>query len=489
MSTKKRFSISMMAVCLSFSLAACSSQTSGDKPSANPVSSVSESSAKNVGSQSSEASISSDVSSLSTDDTNEPEDYLDECSYSSDNSVCLKITRDQSDADKDVAIVIDGDKEIPVDIATGIYGAYIEKSDCDGDGEDEYLIAECEGTGSGCSQYGLCIVDKEGEDYTLTRYDSSFFSDILARRISTQYDKDLNWADILIDGKEDHYVYSVSLNGLNRSGEDSGEFSGFVWSDIIDIKFLDGKVWLAAPAGVVFSDNNVPDYDLGLNITAPITINRDKTVTVGDIRPYEARTSIGYELDPSSEKESRINTVTCDINRDGIEDAILVTYITDKDFDGNFTESTFRNGAFGHVKIIEGTEDTKNDTTLFESMIPSWMKEYALAHTGNCQVFLSTVDGKDYVVYTSLYDGQGDSDYEYEVFFLKDGYLFQADHAEIEFKTEKKPDLKTFFDGLYKWINDDSVLLMATDIDLDLGVYFSRGETIANPDVYYSQKK
>nr|MCR5310452.1 hypothetical protein [Lachnospiraceae bacterium] len=151
MSTKKRFLISMMAVCLSFSLAACSSQTSGDKPSANPASSVSESSAKNVESQSSESSISSEVSTLSTDNTIESEDYLDECSYSSDNSVCLKITRDQYDADKNVAVIIDGDKEIPVDIATGIYGAYIDKYDCDGDGVDEYLIAECEGTGSGCS--------------------------------------------------------------------------------------------------------------------------------------------------------------------------------------------------------------------------------------------------------------------------------------------------------------------------------------------------
>ena len=59
----------------------------------------------------------------------------------------------------------------------------IEKFDADGDGEDEYLIAECEGTGTGIAQYGLCIVEKTDEGYELTRYESDYFSSILEKDI------------------------------------------------------------------------------------------------------------------------------------------------------------------------------------------------------------------------------------------------------------------------------------------------------------------
>lgn len=47
------------------------------------------------------------------------------------------------------------------ELATGAYGPRIEKFDYDGDGEEDYLIAECEGSGTGFSVYGLVIFKRK----------------------------------------------------------------------------------------------------------------------------------------------------------------------------------------------------------------------------------------------------------------------------------------------------------------------------------------
>ena len=62
--------------------------------------------------------------------------------YSSDQAVCLR-----QDYLHLTSVIIDGDEEIPVDIEFGVYAPIIEKFDTNGDGKEEYLIAECEGAG------------------------------------------------------------------------------------------------------------------------------------------------------------------------------------------------------------------------------------------------------------------------------------------------------------------------------------------------------
>ena len=199
--------------------------------------------------------------------------------YNSDKSVY--ILQDYSDMSSKI---VDGDTEIPIEIAMGMYGPSIEKLDIDGDGEDEYIIAECEGTGTGISQYGLCIVEKDGNDYKLTRYDSQYFADYLDEHIGYSYD--------ISSGK--FYVYEIlpayvsRWDGITVENFDRhDELQDIVWSDIIDIEFKDGKIYLSAPTGYVYEDSPVPDYENAVRVSTEIKINEDSGIAFSDIFDFE----------------------------------------------------------------------------------------------------------------------------------------------------------------------------------------------------------
>ncbi len=189
----------------------------------------------------------------------------------------------------------------------------------------------------------------------------------------------------------------------------------------------------------------------------------------------------GYELAPF-EREIEINTCHYDITHDGSPDTIQVTYIVTDDFDGVVSEAMFHNGALGFVKLFEGEKSLLQRSELL------WYRDYGTAHAGNVQIFVTTVDGNDYLVETSLYSGQGTAYYYYSVFFFENGEQQVVDSGELTFDTNSKTDTTALFDGIYSWINPSSVLLMATDIELDPDIYYSHGEDIVRPETYYSQR-
>ena len=162
-----------------------------------------------------------------------------------------------------------------------------QDSDCFihlGDGENEYIIAECEGTGTGISQYGLCIVEKDGNDYKLTRYDSQYFADYLDEHIGYSYD--------ISSGK--FYVYEIlpayvsRWDGITIEHFDKhDELQDIVWSDIIDIEFKDGKIYLSAPTGYVYEDSPAPNYENAVRVSTEIKINEDSGIAFSGIFDFE----------------------------------------------------------------------------------------------------------------------------------------------------------------------------------------------------------
>ncbi|MBO7530230.1 MAG: peptidoglycan DD-metalloendopeptidase family protein [Lachnospiraceae bacterium] len=190
--------------------------------------------------------------------------------YSDDGSVYIR-----QDYRTMKSVICDGDLVIPVDISMGSYGPKIAKFDADGDGEDEYLIAECEGTGTGISQYGLCIVDKKGGEYRMTRYSCEYFTHLLENNIGYGYDS----------AREEFLVYEILPPMLNRwDGERvkpfprHDELEKIVWSDIIGFEFRDGKVYLTAPTGYVYKDSPVPDYERAVIVSVDLHIDEDSGV-------------------------------------------------------------------------------------------------------------------------------------------------------------------------------------------------------------------
>ena len=183
------------------------------------------------------------------------------------------------DYDKMESYIVDGDEEIPVDIAMGVYGPSIAKTDADGDGEDEYLIAECEGNGTGVSLYGLCIVEKDGDDYKITKYECDYFTAVIEERVSYSYDKDSKQVTFTAANENENTDYSVTLDAEDYKETD---VESVVWSDVVRIEFKDGVPYLTAPSGYVCTDIPMPDYEQAVIVSAPISIDTDSNIEVGD---------------------------------------------------------------------------------------------------------------------------------------------------------------------------------------------------------------
>lgn len=194
--------------------------------------------------------------------------------YSEDSSVYI-----EQDNATGKSMIVDEVKVYPVDIAMGAYGPRVAKFDADGDGVDEYLIAECEGTGTGVSQYGLCIVETDGNSCKLTRYDSQYFADYLDKNIGYQWD----------DEKQEFNVFTNTSGNSNAGSgihvkpfERHSELEEIVWSDIISIEFEDGHVYLSAPTGYVYKDSPVPDYENAVRVRIEILVQEDSGITLSN---------------------------------------------------------------------------------------------------------------------------------------------------------------------------------------------------------------
>ena len=176
--------------------------------------------------------------------------------------------------------IVDGDEEIPVDIAMGIYGARVMKCDIDGDGEDEYLISESEGTGTGYSVRGLCIVEKTDDGYKQTRYEGEYFIHIIEGRCSFSFDDNTRELTVTAINDDETYVYIKTLEG-----EDAVE--DIIWKDQIGICFADGKIYLTAEVGYNFEGHGWPEYEQSVELYAPIQVNEYSNILVGDIQVNE----------------------------------------------------------------------------------------------------------------------------------------------------------------------------------------------------------
>ena len=80
-------------------------------------------------------------------------------------------------------------------------------------------------------------------------------------------------------------------------------------------------------------------------------------------------------------------------------------------------------------------------------------------------IFLTQKDGYDYLVVTSLWTGQGICYYDYNVLSPVD-YSFDRYHNELKGAEHYDPQ---FFTGLENWLKEDSLLLVATDINMPQG--------------------
>ena len=217
-----------------------------------------------------------------------------------------------------------------------------------------------------------------------------------------------------------------------------------------------------ANVGVGINMNEMADlvYETGFNITAPVSMQKDGNFSLGDfsVQKTYSRYLEEENIDKEEPDMTEVYTGYYDLTHNGYKEKV-VTKVYLEEENGDLTEALRKAGNWGTVAVYEYLGDGQY------GIIPLWSQEFAIAHAGNVQIFLTQKDGYDYLVVTSFWTGQGVCYYDYNV-LSPVNYSFDRYHNELKGADHYDPQ---FFTGLESWLKEDSLLLVATDIDMPQG--------------------
>ena len=411
-----------------------------------------------------------------------PEGEYGVLSYSYDGTVSV-----WGNGAEDCLVIHDGDREYRVEIPwQNMYSEppAVETADYDADGDQEYFISTLQGTGTGVYVEGLYYVDVKKGTPKVSEY--------------TQVVEDF-YSRILVADTLDEQFHTLHVDFLDKNGELDAQESidldltrllqkmeGYTYSSIglgaqIRYDFRGGQPFANVRVGINMNEMADLVYEISFDITAPVSIQKDGNFSLGD---FSVHTYSRYLEEENNNKEepdmTEVYTGYYDLTHNGYKEKVVTKVYLEEEND-NITEALRKAGNWGTIEIYEYLGDGQY------GIIPLWSQEFAIAHAGNTQIFLTQKDGYDYLVVTSLWTGQGVCYYDYNVLSPED-YSFDRYHNELKGADHYDPQ---FFTGLENWLKEDSLLLVATDIDMPQGqeVILTTDEEIHYAEEYLTVKK
>lgn len=389
-----------------------------------------------------------------------PEGEYGVLSYSYDETVSV-----WGNGAEDCLVIHDGDEEYRVEIPwQNMYSAppAVEAADYDGDGNKEYYISTIQGTGTGVHVEGLYYVDVQKGTPKVSEYTNvveDFESRILAADTLDEQFHTLHVDFLDKNGESDpEESIDLSLDSLLREYE-GNTYMGTVLGDQIRFDFRGGTPFASVVVGIQLYQIAIPLYDSSFRVTAPVSMQENGKFSLGDFsvrtNPYDVNVE---NADGEEQNMTEVYTGYYDLTHNGYKEKV-VTKVYLEEENGDLTEALRKAGNWGTVEVYEYLGDGRY------GIIPLWSQEFAIAHAGNTQIFLTQKDGYDYLVVTSLWTGQGICYYDYNVLSPVD-YFFDRYHNELKGAEHYDPQ---FFTGLENWLKEDSLLLVATDINMPQG--------------------
>lgn len=198
-----------------------------------------------------------------------------------------------------------------------------------------------------------------------------------------------------------------------------------------------------------------------------------------EVAGSETEGTEGTEIETPTVVESVHYEMTADLNHDGNEDLLKVVT-------GIQEDSALLFGT--HIQVYLGNADGT-----FEKEAAYKSKNIYDVHSENGTFVLSERDGKDYLVYSLMYEIQGNAMYEYEVICLSGKEIVVVQSDQIDFVTdpfmarywmgnsraEKVPQFK---EGLEPWIKNATILV---SYDVSTPKYLISEETQTPASTYY----
>lgn len=215
-------------------------------------------------------------------------------------------------------------------------------------------------------------------------------------------------------------------------------------------------------------------------------------VRIADIDATEETEEEGQEEGPEEVSEritEEINVEKRDVTHDGVLDYIVTSMEYDPVYiekDSILQERITQQIMYDVVAVNVYEGQNNSDTYSEENLL--WSQEYSRVHVGNGQLSIVQVEGKDYLLTSSLYGGQGAVTWDYEVFSLKEtGEKEVIDKQSVNFEIgtdDSAESYKEFQSSLNNYINN-GILIVACDIDFEEQLIRTQ-ESPYIPQDYYS---
>ena len=239
--------------------------------------------------------------------------------------------------------------------------------------------------------------------------------------------------------------------------------------------------------GVNMQNPTTEDIDVYVNV-------RNVEVRIGENVPIEENRNENAEDEPDANVEAEwiteeINVEHRDVTHDGVEDYIVTSMRYDSaiiDMNAVQADKIAQQIIYDvvSVKIYEGQKDS--DTYSEEELL--WSRDYSTVHVGNGQISIIRLDGKDYILTSNLWGGQGVATWDYEVFSLNEaGAREVIDNQSVEFEMDKNNSAESYaeFKAALEGYTTDGILIAACDIDLERQ-FIRTQESQYIPQDYYS---
>ena len=346
------------------------------------------------------------------------------------------------------------------------------KTDIDGDGEPEYMIIACAGRGTGVYVTDLMAI-KKGREEPIAYLSNEEITEQLGSRTELTYDEDLQMVTLYCDSESEPKALLYLEKFLEKM---NATYDTMSLGNIIGIENRDNRYWVTADFAVYTKEMASPQYECTIHLTAPLTYQDNQTFAIGNI----SAKSVDYTQMGEIKEDEIIAEFYADVTHDGIEDRIAISVP-----ESNTWDEVLSGVASGELCVYAGYTDVDGKTKYADESILE--REFSPCHVGNGQMFLTTVDGRDYLIETDFWAGQEQYTYGYTAFFLNYDYDYVMASEHEEYKGEPG-NTSAFFEKLNSWINDSSIVLYAADIDHDPDLLYSTDDNRINPRSYLIDK-
>ena len=145
------------------------------------------------------------------------------------------------------------------------------------------------GTGTGMNINQLYILEKPEDSWELRAWDYDTVLSALNDRIRYKYADDYQTMELF---DRDKLIGTVFMG--NRLKEANEKFENISYGDLLTIELIHGKPWLTFSIGLLLSNRVMPDYDIPMNITAPLLFENGQVI-IGNMTMQSFYTPSGEE--------------------------------------------------------------------------------------------------------------------------------------------------------------------------------------------------